>query len=196
MLRLVIRPSQVWKRLGVPAAPADAAMQADFDEAYGRACAAIEPRYATARRRVVERDPRGVQFEGGVRFPSADLAKLTAGADAAYFLAVTVGEALDDLAHEYVGRGEIFRMTVADAVGSVAAEGLAARVHADLKANAFEMGESVSRRISPGFGDFGLENQPRVLDIAGGAALGIRLTDNFMMVPRKSITAAVAVKTR
>jgi hypothetical protein len=196
MLRLVIRPSQVWKRLGSPAAPADPAARGDFDEAYGRACAAVEPRYATARRRVVERDRGGAEFEGGVRFESADLAKLMEGAAAAYFLAVTVGEGLDDLAREYAGRGEIFRMTVADAVGSVAAEGLAARVHADLKADAAEIGELISRRISPGYADFGLENQPRLLDIAGGYALGISLTDNFMMVPRKSVTAVAAVKTR
>lgn len=171
-------------------------MQADFDEAYGRACAALDPRYATSRRRVVERKGGRVEFEGGVHFDSADLARLLEGAAAAYFLVVTVGDGLDELTRDYAGRGEIFRMAVADAVGSVAAEGLTARVYADLKAEAIDNGEAVSRRISPGYGDFGLENQARLLDVAGGAELGVTLTDNYMMVPRKSVTAAAAVKTR
>jgi cobalamin-dependent methionine synthase I len=48
--------------------------------------------------------------------------------------------------------------------------------------------------VSPGYGDFGLEDQPQLLELSGGAALGITVTENFMMVPRKSVTAVAAVR--
>ena len=196
MFKLVVKPALVWKRLGMPAAPEDAGARADFDDAYGRACAFLKPHYTTARRRIIDADGGGVTLEGRRRIPSADLARLAENAAALAFIAVTVGEGIDDLVEGYNRRGEAFRMTVADAVGSVAAEELMARVHADLKARAAAAGEILSRRISPGFGDFELSYQPLVLGICRGARLGIALTENFMMTPRKSVTAVAAVKPR
>jgi cobalamin-dependent methionine synthase I len=194
MLRLEIKPALVWKRLGMPEAPADASFRGDFDDAYGRACATLEPRFTTRRRFVSRVGADGVVFEGGVRFASADLCRLLEGADAAVFFAATVGDQLDGLIEEFYGQADVFKMTVADAVGSVAAEGLIARVHADVRAEARANAEVVSRRLSPGFGDFALTDQPQVLEMAGGADVGIHLTENCMMVPRKSVTAVVAVK--
>jgi hypothetical protein len=193
MIRLEIKPSLVWKRLGVAEPPADAGARADFDDAYRRGCDALEPRFATRRRRVTGVSGGEVEVEGGYAFVSRDLARLTAGAESLAFMAATVGESLDDLTDEYNGRGEVFKMSVADAVGSVAAEELISRVHAGVKASAAAAGLTTSRRISPGYGDFGLEHQRRLLRLLGAGALGISLTEHFMMIPRKSVTAVAAL---
>ncbi len=125
---------------------------------------------------------------------SEKLADLAEGAHALVAMAATVGDELDAVAAEYNGRGEVFAMTVVDAVGSVAAEELIGLVHRDAKEEAAGEGEVVTKRISPGYGDFPLEVQPTLLQLSGGSALGIRLTENYMMVPRKSVTAVAAVK--
>ncbi len=184
----------VWKRLGVPAPPADTAMRAAFEEAYERARAVLEPKHAVAFRRIVAVGERRVELASGVVFESATLAKLAAGATRLAAMAVTVGPALDALADEYNANGEVFKMTVADAVGSAAAEGLMRALHRDVRARAEAEGNVVTRRISPGFGDFALAAQPDLLDVVRGRRLGITLTANYMMVPRKSVTAVAAVK--
>jgi cobalamin-dependent methionine synthase I len=125
---------------------------------------------------------------------SADVASLASGAEALVVMAATVGGDLETAAAAYDASGEMFKMAVADAAGSVAAEELMAALHRHVRGEGERAGEVVTKRISPGYGDFELASQPVVLKLAGGADLGIRLTENFMMVPRKSVTAIAAVR--
>lgn len=191
---LDVKTSLVWRRLGVPAGGAAADMEREFEAAYERARDALEPKHshklwavASARRGVLT-------LENGVALESGLLAKLAEGADAVAAMAATVGRGIDDLVEDYNGRGDAFAMMVADAVGSVAAEELISLVHAAVATEAERAGGAVTRRVSPGYGDFDLADQPRLLELAGGAALGITLTENFMMVPRKSVTAVAAAR--
>jgi len=191
---LDVKTSLVWRRLGVPAGGAAAEMEREFDAAYERARDVLAPKHsynlwavASARRGVLT-------LENGVALESGLLAKLAEGADAVAAMAATVGPGIDDLVEDYNARGDAFAMMVADAVGSVAAEELISLVHAAVATEAERAGGAVTRRVSPGYGDFDLANQPRLLGLAGGAALGITLTENFMMVPRKSVTAVAARK--
>ena len=49
-------------------------------------------------------------------------------------------------------------------------------------------------RFSPGYGDFSLSCQRAVLDaLDAGKHLGIKLTDSFLMMPSKSVTAVIGV---
>jgi hypothetical protein len=192
---LAVKVSLVWKHLRMPAQEAAAELRREFDDVYRRARAVLEPRYSYARAAIVAARGRTLELEGVV-FESADLVEMAAGASAVVAMAATVGDGIDGLAREYDGRGETFAMTVADAVGSVAAEELMSRLHAFVGAEAERAGELVTRRVSPGYGDFELAAQERLLRLAGGFELGISLTENYMMVPRKSVTAVAAVKAR
>jgi len=194
MFMLEVKPTLVWKRLGMPGPAEEPSIRADFDEAYGRACAALEPKYGVERWRISSLAGKRLTLENGAVLESADLARLATGAKALVAMAATVGEELDALAEEYNAQGETFAMTVADAVGSTAAEELIGLVWRDARDEAEEEGDVVTRRISPGYGDFPLQAQATLLKISSGDGLGIRLTENFMMVPRKSVTAVAAVK--
>jgi hypothetical protein len=192
---LAVNVPLVWKHLRMPAQEAAAELRREFDDVYRQARAVLEPRYSYARAAVVAARGRTLELEGVV-FESADLVEMADGASAVVAMAATVGGGIDGLAHEYDARGETFAMTVADAVGSVAAEELISLVHDSIKDEAARAGEEVTRRISPGYGDFELAAQERLLRLAGGFELGIVLTENYMMVPRKSVTAVAAVKAR
>ncbi|UCH79202.1 MAG: hypothetical protein JSU81_04445 [Candidatus Coatesbacteria bacterium] len=183
----------VWKRLGMPEAPASAELRRDFGEAYARAVAALEPRLSYRRYEISSVAEGAVTLAGGTSLAGADVASLAAGAEALVIMAATVGGEVEAAAAAYEASGETFKMTVADAAGSVAAEELMAALHRRVREEAERAGEAVTKRISPGYGDFELASQPAVLELAGGADLGIRLTENFMMVPRKSVTAIAAV---
>ena len=57
-----------------------------------------------------------------------------------------------------------------------------------------ERGLYLRPRFSPGYGDFPLDCQPALLEgIQAGKRLGIRLTDSFLMMPSKSVTAVMGV---
>jgi hypothetical protein len=194
-VELEVKATLVWKRLGVPSpgAAGDAALRADFDSAYRRARDVLTPRWSSRRVAVIRVRGDEVELDGGVAWHSADLAKLTSGASTIVAMAATVGEALEALAADYDALGEVFAMTVADAVGSVAAEELVSRVHRRAREEGRPAGEVVGRRISPGYGDFDLACQAELLALSGGTELGITLTENYMMMPRKSVSAVAAI---
>ena len=49
-------------------------------------------------------------------------------------------------------------------------------------------------RYSPGFGDFGLEYQPYIFEALDcQRAIGLTLTDSFLMSPTKSVTALIGI---
>jgi hypothetical protein len=191
---LDVKASLVWRRLGVPERGGSAELERDFGAAYEEARRALEPRYSHKLWALASVEEGRVTLDNDAAFESGLLAKLADGAHELAAMAATVGSGIDDLVEDYNGRGDVFAMTVADAVGSVAAEELVSRVHAAVAAEAERAGGAVTKRVSPGYGDFGLANQPRLLELSGGVALGITLTENFMMVPRKSVTAVAAVR--
>lgn len=50
-------------------------------------------------------------------------------------------------------------------------------------------------RFSPGYGDVPLSVQPEILDfVDAGRKIGISLTESFMMVPVKSVTAIIGIE--
>ncbi|XOQ37987.1 MAG: AdoMet activation domain-containing protein [Lactococcus sp.] len=52
----------------------------------------------------------------------------------------------------------------------------------------------LNRRFSPGYGDLSLEVQPQFLKTLGAdRQLGLTLTENYLMIPRKSITAILGL---
>ena len=63
-----------------------------------------------------------------------------------------------------------------------------------LKKEYEEKGLYLRPRFSPGYGDFSLSCQSAVLDaLDAGKHLGIKLTDSFLMMPSKSVTAVIGV---
>lgn len=78
---------------------------------------------------------------------------------------------------------------VLDAIGSVACEALAEKTDGEISERAKSEGYSTTIRSSPGYWDWKIENQKEVLEFIKAEKIGIYLTDSFLMLPRKSITA-------
>lgn len=49
-------------------------------------------------------------------------------------------------------------------------------------------------RFSAGYGDFSLNNQKIIYDILKMEKLGVKLTDDFLLVPEKSVTAVAGIR--
>ncbi len=129
----------------------------------------------------------------GLRIKSASLSKHLKGAAKAALFACTIGKGLGDKVNEYVKRGEIAFATVLDAVGSEAAEALADGIDRVVTKNARAEGFSTVTRFSPGYGDWSVFDQGKILKALKASKIGIRATKSYIMVPEKSVTACIGL---
>jgi len=112
-----------------------------------------------------------------------------AGKERVYLCLVTIGGALERKVEQMKGEGDLARALVLDAYGSAAAEACADAAEAMIEA---ETGWTFDPRFSPGYGSWGLEEQRWILEVLEAEKLGVSLTEGLMMVPRKSVTFALA----
>lgn len=111
--------------------------------------------------------------------------------DAIVLCLVTIGGRLEATAEEYKQNGELGRALVLDSYGSAAVEAAADAAQAVIRDELSEMGLHCSDRFSPGYTCWDVKAQKWILPALESESLGVRLTEGFMMVPRKSITFAV-----
>ena len=135
-----------------------------------------------------------------MRFPkeklvikSLALAKHLKGAQKAALFVCTIGRDLADKVNGYVTEGEIARATVLDAVGSEAAEALAGRIDDLIKAKAKTDGYAAVIRFSPGYGDWTIFDQTKILKALRSGKIGVKATKSYIMVPEKSVTACIGL---
>ena len=162
-----------------------------LDECIGIITPKLTPRY------VLELFPAeagdGGVYIGGVFFGSRDLSAHLKGAREAAVLAATVGPGVDMLINRYV-KTDVARAYCLSACGSAAIETLCDRAEAELMARRPEA--SLMSRYSPGYGDLGLICQKDIMRITRcGPRIGLTLTDSLILVPSKSVTAIIGMKT-
>lgn len=117
---------------------------------------------------------------------SANLQRNLTGCSSAYVLAATIGHDVDRVLRNasLVSTAKHF---VLDAVASAAVEALCDYIQDSLP-------EQTKARFAPGYGDFTLEMQGRLLEFVEAYKIGISINDSFMMTPMKTITAIMGIK--
>ncbi len=129
----------------------------------------------------------------GLEVVSSSLAKHLRGSAKAALFVCTIGKDLPEKVNSYVTGGEIARATVLDAVGSEAAESLADEIDKVVTKNASSEGFSTLTRYSPGYGDWSIFDQAKVLKLLKSEKIGVRATKSYIMLPEKSVTACIGL---
>ena len=101
---------------------------------------------------------------------------------------VTIGDALERRVAELWEARELPLAAMLDSVGSGTVESLAEHVNDVLCQQGIARGVKVTNRISPGYGDWDVSEQPLVFRLVPGAPLGVRLNNACFMIPEKTIT--------
>lgn len=109
-------------------------------------------------------------------------------------MAVTVGEAVEKRIEELFASGEYTKAVLLDAAATTAVEQVADKVCMFIGDSMKKQGLSSGMRFSPGYGDWDIKQQPKVIELSGAAKIGISATKSFMLMPRKSVTAALGLK--
>ena len=106
---------------------------------------------------------------------------------------VTIGPKLETVVNEFKLAGDLSRALILDSYGSAAAEATADEAEKIICQKVKTSGLKCSRRFSPGYGGWNVAEQKWLFAAVEGDSLGVSLTEGAMMVPRKSVTFAVAI---
>jgi len=108
----------------------------------------------------------------------------------------TIGDKLEKEVARLSAQDRLLEAVILDSIGSVAAEAVAEYMDGLIQGFAAERGLRTSCRASPGYGDWDVREQEGIFELLPASAIGVSLTESFMMVPRKSVSFAVDIAER
>ena len=180
---LTLDTTELSGRLRTPA-PLDSEVIRDCIARVSEVC---RPRYCYAKTSV-SADVLGECQLDFMAINSVSLAKALADCSSAYVAAVTLGIEVDRLIARLAITSKA-KSFIADGVASALAEAAMEQVNGLLPS------QCLKERYSVGYGDFVLSYQAHVLDfLKADKLLGIKLSESYIMTPRKSVTAVIGVK--
>jgi Vitamin B12 dependent methionine synthase, activation domain len=109
---------------------------------------------------------------------------------------VTIGDGLERRVAALWNARELPLASMLDSVGSGAVESLAEYVNDVLCQQGLAAGLAVTNRISPGYADWDVAEQPALFRLCSGAAVGVTLNAACFMTPAKSISLLVGAGAR
>ena len=134
-----------------------------------------------------------ISIEDSIFLESGILARLLERCEKVAIFALTIGSHLEEMVAYLAENGLILQATVLDAIGSGAAEQLAEYVEDSVRELVGSRGHAISRRFSPGYCDWDVSQQEMVFKAIEKKTVDIRLTDEYLMIPRKSISGIIGI---
>lgn len=164
-----------------------------LDRYMRKARALAVPKYIHEEKKIERLDEHSITIEGAVTFLTNRIGQYIKGAESIVVFALTIGEEIEKEASALMAGGDEVGGYLLDRIGSFAAESLAENLEKKLRSHYSAHKKSVSSRFSPGYCDWPVEEQLKIAKLIDLSKIGIRLTEGCMMVPKKSISAIVAV---
>ena len=127
---------------------------------------------------------------GGMTISSSSLAGHLKGCCNAVLLAATLGAKTDMVIRRYSIQ-DMGKTLIAQSVCTAMLEAYLDEVENDLLQIPELKGLYPVTRYSPGYGDFDITCQNDILPLLDASRIGISLTDGYMMLPLKSVTAII-----
>ncbi len=124
---------------------------------------------------------------------SRSIQKLLQGAREVWLFASTLGDHLERRSREYLAQRETFRAYILDRMGSFLVEEEIRGIDGLIAGECTKRGLKTTRRYSPGYLDFSLEAQVVLVKLASEVMPELKLTDDFLLLPEKSVTAIKGV---
>jgi len=142
----------------------------------------------------LEKTGSGIALSGtGLVLPGKHIAKHLTDCGQAVVLAATLGAEADRLIHAQFLR-DAARAVILDAAANQYIEEVCDDASRSIKQEAAQDGFAVTSRFSPGYGDLPLTIQPSLLLLLNAERrIGLTVTANLMLVPRKSVTAIIGL---
>ena len=153
----------------------------------------IEPNYSYNVRDVGWIQGSTVVIEGSIILESRVLANLLEQCHKVAVFLTTIGKNLEEAVYRLCADGHVLQATVLDAIGSMAIERLVDSVQDRIEMAAGTQGFAISQRFSPGYCDWDLNQQKQIFQIVDSNKVGVRLTDECLMVPQKAVSGIIGI---
>ena len=108
-------------------------------------------------------------------------------------MAVTIGEAVEEEIARRFKDGEYTLAVLMDAAATTAVEQVADGIEKAVDQKFAVQGFVRRWRFSPGYGDWPIECQTRMLELSQADKIGMGVTSSLMLTPRKSVTAIIGL---
>jgi hypothetical protein len=137
---------------------------------------------------VTDAGPDHLGLAGGHRFHIPAIGAHWGAVEAVAAAVVTIGEGAEAAVRARRAAGDGAGASDLDSAGSAAVECLAEWANDELCRRGVAAGLRVTNRISPGLAGWRVADQSRLVELAGGAALGVREVADGTLVPAKTIS--------
>lgn len=168
-------------------------IRAALDISMRKARCLIRSRYIFEEKNISHLGADFIEIEGGIRFNTSKIPAFITGAEKLVFLLVTIGPDIEKEAGSLTSGDDVLTGYLLDRIGSYAVESLAENLEKKLRRNYSLVKKSVSSRFSPGYCDWAIEEQFKMAKVIDFSGAGVELNSNCMMIPKKSVSAVVAV---
>lgn len=152
-----------------------------------------EPRYCYEMFALDGGAPSPTLARAGLELLGEDIKEHLRGAVGCAVMAATLGIEVERVLVR-LGLRSATEQLIYNAACTALIESVADACEEEIRRRAEASGLELNYRYSPGYGDFPLEQQPDILDsISAGIKIGVTLTDNYLMIPRKSVSAVIGL---
>lgn len=179
---LQISLADVYEQMGYRNAEPDEATQRETLAVIGEVQGWLRPRFCY---QVVSQQP---DFDMG-----RIILRQLHGAEAYVLFICTSGMEFEAYQQRLKDAGDMVRIFIADALGSVIAEKTADRMEEHLQESIDKLGWQHTNRFSPGYCGWHVSQQQRLFPLFQGHTCGVTLTDSSLMVPIKSVSGIVGI---
>lgn len=129
--------------------------------------------------------------------PEFDMGKIIMrqlrGSEAYALFICTSGTEYEAYLQRLKDNGDMVRVFIADALGSVIAEHCADQMEICLQESIDKLGWRHTNRFSPGYCGWHVSQQQLLFPLLGGQTCGVRLTESSLMVPIKSVSGIIGL---
>lgn len=115
------------------------------------------------------------------------------GSEAYALFICTSGTAYEQYQRRLMQEGDMVRVFIADALGSVVAEKLADRMEEHLQSSIDKLQWHHTNRFSPGYCGWHVSQQQQLFPLFEGHTCGVTLTDSSLMLPIKSVSGIIGL---
>jgi hypothetical protein len=127
---------------------------------------------------------------GGMTVHSQNLTRHLEGCRRAVLLAATLGTEADALIRRFSVQ-DMEKAVIAQAVCAAMIEAYCDEIEGELAQEPEFDGLCPTARFSPGYGDFDIVHQKDILNMLNSRRIGLTLTEGYMLIPSKSVTAII-----
>ena len=153
----------------------------------------VESTYSYTFRNIESVDGDSVYLSDSIIFKSKVISNLCKRCDKLAIFVLTIGSHLEEMVDYLSENGLVLQATVLDAIGSGAAEQMAALIEERIRNVAGMRSQHISRRFSPGYCDWKVNQQEVIFKILNDDTAGVSLTDEYLMIPRKSVSGIIGI---